>query len=120
MRRDHRKLKVFPLADELVLEIYRATAVFPSEERYGLQSQLRRAAVRVVSTLVEGCARRTTKDYLHFVNMSLASASEVRYELTVAGRLGFMESSVSKRLYDRCDEPVRGLQRLMSSLENEA
>lgn len=116
MSRDHRKLKVFHLADELALEVYRTTAGFPPEERYGLQAQLRRAAVRVASTLVEGSARRTTKDYLHFVNMSLASASEVRYLVTVAGRLSLMESNTSDGLHDRYDELVRGLQGLTNAL----
>ena len=119
MSRDHRKLKVFHLADELVLDVYRATAGFPREERYGLQAQLRRAAVRIASTIVEGSARRTTKDYLHFVTISLGSASEVRYLLTVAGRLTFMPATTSQQLHDRYDELVRGLQGLLTSLESE-
>ena len=119
MSRDHRKLKVFHLADELVLDVYRATAGFPREERYGLQAQLRRAAVRIASTIVEGSARRTTKDYLHFVTISLGSASEVRYLLTVSGRLTFMPATTSQQLHDRYDELVRGLQGLLTSLESE-
>ena len=87
MSRDHRQLKVFQLADELVLAVYPVTSRLPAEERYGLQSQIRRAAVGVAAALVEGSTRRTTRDYAHFVTIALGSASEVRYLLSVGRRL---------------------------------
>ena len=90
MSRDHRKLNVFQIADDLAVEIYRATKSFPNEERFGLQSQLRRAAVSSAANIVEGCARRTTKDYLNFISISLASSSEVRYLVDLSHRLGFI------------------------------
>ena len=120
MGRDHRKLKVFQLADELVLEVYAATSRFPPEERYGLQAQIRRAAVSVAANLVEGSARRTTKDYTHFVVTSLGSASEVRYLVSVARRLVLLPEPGASTLESRYDELVRGLQGLVSALEKGA
>ena len=120
MSRDHTKLKVYHLADELVVDVYRATAGFPPEERYGLQAQMRRAAVRCPSTLVEGCARTTTRDYKHFVTIALGSASEVRYMFGLAQRLGFLQSDVSAGIRKRYDELVRSLQSLVSALERQA
>ena len=90
MSRDHRKLRVFALADGLVTKIYPLTQHFPATERFGLQMQLRRAAVSAACNIVEGCARRSTSEYLNFLNIAAGSASEARYLLEVSCRLGFL------------------------------
>src|SRR5882724_5454844 len=111
MSRDPRKLRVFECADALVIEVYRVTAAFPVEERFGRQSQLRRAAVSAATNIVEGSARRATREYVNFLNVANGSSAEVRYLLDVAGRLGLLKSADQTPLMDRCTELMKGLQR---------
>ena len=104
------------MADALVIDVYEATKSFPIEERFGLQSQLRRASVSVPTNLVEGSARRSTRDYLHFVEIAIGSASEVRYLIGVAVRLGFIAARDGDQLEARFGRVIRALQALVSAL----
>ena len=117
MSRDPRKLKVFALADALVIDIYVATKAFPIEERFGLQSQIRRAAVSVVANLVEGCARPWARDYLSFVARAVASASEVRYLVDLAVRLDLLDRRRGVGLIDRYGGVIQGMQTLMTKVK---
>jgi len=119
MSRDHRKLGVFTLADELVLRVYAETAIFPAAERFGLGAQVRRAAVSSATNIVEGCARRTTRDYLHFMNIATASAAETLYLLDLSTRLGFLPAEVYRVLEPKYSRLVSGLKKLITSLERQ-
>ena len=120
MSQDRRRLEAFVIADGLVQDVYRVTRTFPAEERFGLQSQLRRGAVSVPANLVEGSARRTTGDYLHFVGIAIGSASEVRYLLNLAVRLGYTEVGEGERLIHGYSRAIRALQALVTALSREA
>jgi four helix bundle protein len=98
MARDHRKLVAFQLADKLALAVYQLTADFPVSERYGLQSQLRRAAVSTPTNIVEGCARESQGDYLRFLDIALGSCRELLYLLTLAARLSYVDENDAKRV----------------------
>ena len=90
--RDHTQLRAFELADEVVMLVYRTTAGFPKEEMFGLTSQIRRAAVSVPSNIVEGCARDSETEYLRFLNIAFGSLRELRYQLSLSKRLGFLRN----------------------------
>ena len=113
---DHRKLKAFQLADDFVLAVYRATNCFPSEERFGLTSQLRRAAVSVPANIVEGCGRDGLKDYLRFLGIAFASLRESGYYIDLAQRLAYLNESDARTLLDQYDECARVLAGLVAGL----
>jgi four helix bundle protein len=114
--RDHRKLRAFELADELVLTVYQATKQFPREEQFGLTSQLRRAAVSIASNIVEGCARNSEADYLHFLDMAYGSAREVHYQVGLAHRLEYLPEETFTDLSTQCEETAKVLSALIRSL----
>jgi four helix bundle protein len=88
--KDFRSLDVWHKAHELTLAVYSATKAFPSEERYGLTSQIRRSAVSIPSNIAEGCGRGTDADFARFLQIALGSASELDYQLELAVDLGML------------------------------
>jgi four helix bundle protein len=113
-RRHHRTLRVFQLADPLVPAIYDVTSTFPPKERFGLQSQLRRAAV--AANIVAGSARRSTGEYVNFLNMANGSAAEALYLLDLAGRLTMLRGGDLARLVPQYSQVSRGLQAIINGL----
>ena len=120
MSRDVSKLRVFHTADELMVRLYQATATLPAEERYGLQSQLRRAALSVPLNIVEGSARRTLKEYLNFLNVATASTAEVLYLLTVVRRLGLLQGEAGEKLENEYRELLKSLRAMLRGLADPA
>ena len=116
MSRDHRKLEAFQLADRLVLDLYRITQTLPTSELYGLQSQLRRAAVSSATNIVEGSSRRSEREYCRFVSIAHGSAREVSYLLTLCVRLGYLTESATAQLADGYDHTAAMLSRIIDNL----
>ena len=114
--RDHTKLRAFELADQLALAIYKETRSFPREEMFGLTSQLRRAAVSIASNIVEGSARFSEAEYLHFLNTAYGSAREVEYQVGLAFRLGYLSEPPHRSLSALTVETSKVLNGLLRSL----
>jgi four helix bundle protein len=101
---DYRKLKVWQRAQEACVRVYRLTADYPSEERYGLSAQLRDAGVSVGANLSEGAKRATNGDKARLWNVALGSAAEAMSELDVAIRLGYPGKPEATALVDEYDQ----------------
>ena len=114
--KDFRKLQVWHKAHALVLAIYRETAAFPRDERFGLTSQIRRAAVSIPGNIAEGCGRNTDHDFARFLDYALGSASEVEYHLLLALDLDFLDPDTHLALDGQTTEVKRMLSSLISTL----
>jgi len=88
----YRDLNVWQNAMDLVEDVYKITANFPKEEKYGLISQIRRCSVSIPSNISEGFMRKSTKEYIQFIYISLGSLGELDTQMEIAVRLKFMES----------------------------
>lgn len=91
--RPHENLNVWKKAVDFVVEVYKTTERFPKEERFGLTSQIRRASVSVPANIAEGAARKSLKEFSHFLSNAQGSASEVETELLISYRLGYISKS---------------------------
>lgn len=104
------------MANALVLDVYRASATFPPNEQFGLQSQMRRAAVSVASNIVEGSGRLSTREYVHFLNIASGSATENCYLSALAGDLGILNRLEVDRLVSGYSELSASLRAMIEKL----
>ena len=118
--RDYHKLRAFELADQLAVAIYKCTKSFPKEEMFGLTSQIRRAAVSAPSNIVEGCAKSSQADYARFLEIAYGSVCEVEYQLSLAERLGYLDSQSAKETTSLANEAGRVLNGLLRSLKSDS
>jgi len=113
---DYRDLVAWQKAMDLVEGIYLATAEFPREERYGLSSQVRRAAVSVPSNIAGGQGRRTSDDeFVRFLQIAMGSLAELQTQLELAVRLRFLDQQRAIALQSSSDEVGRLLSGLVKS-----
>jgi four helix bundle protein len=113
---DFRKLEVWQKAQKLVSTVYRLTGTLPAAERYGLCSQMRRAAVSVSANLAEGCGRMGDNELRRFVRISLGSLAELECELLLASDLHLLDSPTTTHIVGEVHS-IRGmLQKLHRAL----
>ncbi|HEY4301926.1 MAG TPA: four helix bundle protein [Candidatus Didemnitutus sp.] len=93
--RDFRKIDAWRLAGDFAVAIFQGTRTFPHEELYGLTCQLRRAASSVPANIVEGSARESRNEYLHFLHIARGSLAEAQYFVHLASRLGYLDDASS-------------------------
>lgn len=117
--RDYKKINAWKLADDLTVEVYQHTKDFPGDERFGLTSQLRRAAYSVPANIAEGSSRKTKKDYLHFLYIARGSAAETEYFVHLSHRLGYMDGAIHDELKSSIGSTQSCLYGLIRAVEKE-
>ena len=112
------ELKVWQRGHALVLSVYRMTVGFPPNERYGLTSQIRRAALSVPTNIAEGSKRLTAQEYSRFLNIAEASLAETEYLLMVSRDLGYTTSLMADKAFSEVSELSRMLHGLRKKVES--
>jgi four helix bundle protein len=107
-----RELVVWKRAQNLALDVYRSTSLFPTEERYGLTAQMRRAAVSVSSNIAEGCGRQGDRELARFLRIARGSVRELECQLLLLRDLGYMQSEV----YTKLDSDTQAISRMLNHL----
>lgn len=109
----YEKLTVWQKAMDLVEAVYKETIIFPESEKYGLVSQMRRAAVSIPSNIAEGSRRSTKKDFRHFLIIAFGSGSELETQIRIAIRIGFLKDN--SKMESLLSEVMKMLNKLIES-----
>lgn len=117
--KNFKDLVVWQKAHQMALEVYVHSRNFPQEERFGLTSQLRRAATSIALNIAEGCGRKTDKDFAHFLQIAFGSANEVEYALLLSKDLGYIEKNTYSSMNDALEEIKRMLAALIIKINND-
>jgi four helix bundle protein len=114
--RNYRDLEVWRLGMDIAVKVYEASKAFPSDEKFGLTSQLRRAAASVPANIAEGHARSSTKDYLRYIAIAIGSLAETSTFIELAARLNHGDADDLRIIYKMTQEQRRMLRALQKSL----
>jgi len=112
----HRDLQLWKDSMDMVCKVYEVTKVFPQAERYGLISQLRRAAVSVPANISEGAGRQSTKEFIQFLSIARGSLSELEAEMLISERLDYVSKETCAGLVEDISLVGRQLSGLIRSL----
>lgn len=115
----HKDLLVWQKSIQFVTHIYDQTKSFPREEIYCLVSQIRRACISIPSNISEGCARKNTTEYIHFLYIALGSAAELETQLIISTSLNYISDDTANDLMNQLTEIIRMLTGLIKSLSKD-
>lgn len=112
-----KELEIWKKSKSLCTEIYLATANFPSEERFGLTNQLRRACVSIPSNIAEGSSRKSNRDFSRFLELAMGSAYEIKTQLLISSDLGFITTEKLNPLVLKIESLTKMMYRFQSTLK---
>lgn len=113
----HRKLNLWQKSIEYVIQIYKTSKQFPDKERFGIISQMQRAAISIPCNIAEGAARKSRKEFVQFLYTARGSVSELDTQLEICLQLHYITPEHYKELQNRLDEISKILNGLISSIK---
>jgi four helix bundle protein len=114
--RNFKELKIWQKGLEIAVESYKLTQQFPPSERFGLSSQIARAAVSISSNIAEGNSRTSEKDYRRFIEIALGSTYELETHIILAKMIGYAEEDALTRILNNIIEEQKMISSFMNSL----
>jgi four helix bundle protein len=115
-----KELKVWQKAVDLAVKIYTVSKSFPSEEKFGLVSQMRRAGVSVPSNIAEGCAKSSSKSFVNSLEVSLGESFELETQMIISERVGILDPEIAREMESDLSEVQRMIMGLKISLESKS
>ena len=116
MGKPHHNLEVWKRSLDFVTKIYKVTTKFPNEEKFGLVSQMRRAAVSIPSNIAEGAARNSKKEFINFLHIAQGSAAELETQILISRNLNFVSQHQTDPLLTELEEISKMIIGLQKSL----
>lgn len=117
MRKPHHKLNVWQKSRAFVKQIYQLTKILPEEEKFGLTSQMRRAAISIPSNIAEGAGRNSRKEFANFLGICQGSIAELETQILIGQDLGFFQNNLVQALLEELDEISKMIIGLKKSLQ---
>lgn len=115
---EFKRLVVWKNAIDLAVDIYQLSKQFPTDERFGLITQVHRCAVSIASNIAEGAGRNTTGEFIHFLGIAAGSTAELETQLIIANKLNYISYSDMSQLVQKILEIQNKVYRLQSALKN--
>lgn len=116
--RNFRKLKIWEQGIEIVKEVYKISQKLPSEEKFGLKSQITRAAVSIPSNIAEGSSRNSEIEFKRFLEISMGSLFEVETQLIIIQELNLIDSEELKNIFVKLEEEAKMINGLINKIKN--
>jgi four helix bundle protein len=114
--KNYKELEVWQKGVDLAVQVYQITRTFPPEEKFGLVSQIRRAATSIPANIAEGWGRGSTKEYIQFLRIARASLMELETHLILASRLSYIEGDRLGTLQQEVETLGKRINSLIQSL----
>ena len=114
--KNFKQLKIWQKGFDIAVETFRFAATLPKEEKFGLCSQMTKAAVSIPSNIAEGSSRSSEKDYSRFIEISMGSCFELETQLLIAQKVGFGDTNAQQKLLQELDEEEKMLIAFKSKL----
>ncbi len=116
--RNFRKLKIWQQGIEIVKEVYKLSQKLPSEEKFGIKSQITRAAISVPSNIAEGSSRNSEIEFKRFLEIAMGSLFEVETQLIIVEQLGFIKSEDLKSIFEMIALEGKMINGLINTIKN--